>query len=273
MKPIRPTFANPPLIERAISVVFKPLDGFAIGDFGLFWSRIIDDFPDSETLHPVGTEIETFDRFRPLRPELRLASADELPRAAFRNTLTGELVQLQSDRFGFNWIKTNEDHKYPHSEATLTRFYSLFSVFMNFVRERGLGDVQVIQCEITNVNVVLISDIGESFADVATVLKVAPLEQDFNCVRLEQQLVGSKHLMIDESGRPIGRIHSLGQPSLKVPSDEEAFRFDITARGLPIGEGVDATRRFFEVAVSAVNAVFLSSITAAGRKFWGEHHA
>lgn len=267
---IRPKFSNPPLIERAISVVFEPIAGFSIGDYGLFWSKVLEEFPTSEAMDPAPVEIEKFEGFVPARINVQLVSANTLPRAAFRNADAGELVQLQSDRFGFNWIKTSESHRYPHSEATLDRFFQLFEKFSLYLEERRLGPTNIVQCELTNVNIVPVSDVGASFADMATVLKLAPLEYDCTNVRLENQLVGSKHLMIGSDGIPIGRVHTIGQPSLRVPSNEEVYRLDIAARGAPMGEGVEGVRLFFDAAVSAVNAVFLASTTKAGRRFWGE---
>jgi uncharacterized protein (TIGR04255 family) len=270
--PIRPKFTNPPLIERAISVVFEPLPNFTLGDYGLFWHEVAAEFPASEAMEPVTAALESFDGFRPQQLGIQLLPGVVMPRAAFRNESNGELLQLQSDRFGFNWIKTNADHKYPHSEATLERFFELLARFSAFVERRNLGGLNIVQCELTNVNVVLVSDVGESFADIATVLRLAPLDFDCPNTRLENQLVGSKHLILNDDGQPIGRVHTLGQPSLKVPDNEEAYRLDISARGAPIGSGPGGARRFFDAAVSAVNAVFLASTTNAGRRFWGEQH-
>ena len=270
MTPVRQKFKNPPLIERAISVVFEPLAGLAIGDFGLFWAEILSEFPVSEAMQPVPTEIESFDGFRPKQAGFQILSAESLPRAAFRNPSNGELVQLQSDRFGFNWIKTSDDHKYPHSEATMERFCDLFQKFSKYIERRQLGPINIIQCELNNVNIVPVSDVGESFADMATVLRLAPLEYEYSNIRLENQLVGSKHIMLDDAGKAVGRVHTLGQPSLRVPNNEEAYRLDIMARGAPIGSGLEGVRHFFDAAASAVNAVFLASTTNAGRRFWGE---
>lgn len=270
MRSIRPKFRNPPLIERAISIVIEPLSELSVGDYGLFWSDIIDEFPTSEAMDPVTAVIESFGGFRPSPVGIQLVPGGALPRAAFRDRLGGELVQIQRDRFGFNWIKTGDDHKYPHSEATLDRFFELLVKFMSYIERRGLGTLKIVQCELTNVNVVLVSDVGENFSDMATVFKLAPLEFDCDHIRLENQLVGSKHLILDDDGEPIGRVHTVGQPSLKVPNNEEAYRLDISARGAPLGANLEGARRFFDVAVSAVNAVFLSSVTKAGRRFWGE---
>lgn len=272
MTPIRPKFENPPLVERAVSVAFSKLDGFSIGDYGLFWSRIRDQFPISESKMPVMQAIEAFDGFKPTRQEIQLLAEDALPRAFFRNPQLGELVQVQPDRFGFNWLKASKDDRYPHSEVVLERFFTLLALFQDFLRSRGLGEIQPTQCELTNVNIIAVEDVGENFADVSTVVRFPELDGSFDFLRLESQTVGAKLLILGDDNKPIGRVHSLGQPSLQVETQELAFRLDITARGAPLGAGIAGVEKFFEHAVSAVNAVFLASVTQSGRQFWGEQN-
>lgn len=270
MTPIRPKFQNPPLIERAISVTFKNLEQFTLGDFGLFWSRIRVDFPVSEAKPLVRQEHEEFGEFRPIQQQIQIVPEETLPRAFYRNPERGELVQIQSDRFSFNWIKTNTDHAYPHSEAVLKRFFTLLDNFTTFVAERQIGEIVPVQCELTNVNVIPVSDVGEAFPDVATVVRLPQLSNQYDCIKLESQIAGSKHLLLADDGTPIGRVHSLGQPSLQVETGEKAFRLDIVARGAPTAPSIAGVKAFLERAASAVNAVFLASVTQAGRQFWGE---
>lgn len=273
MTSVRPRFRNPPLIERVLSVVFEPLPRFSLGEIGLFWTQIESEFPVSEAMEPLGFEIESFDEPRPtVQPGFQVLPSSTIPRAGFRNSETGELVQLQSNRFAYNWIKTGDGHQYPHSEATLTRFFELFARFSRFVDDRNLGDLKIIQCEVTNVNVVLVSDVGESFADIATVCRLPNLSNEYSNIVLESQMAGSKHFMVNASGKTIGRVTSVGQPALKVPENEAAYRWDIVARGAPLGDGKDGAEAFFNEAVSAVNAVFLAGVTKAGRSFWGEQN-
>jgi uncharacterized protein (TIGR04255 family) len=268
--PIRPKFENPPLIERAITVVFTKLENFSIGDYGLFWSLLRDDFPSSEMAPPVTQELETFEGFKPAPPQVQLLAENALPRTFFRNPEKGELVQLQPDRFSFNWIKTGTDDRYPNSEPLLERFFQLFDQLTVFVAERQLGEIVPVQCELTNVNVIPITDVGETFADVATVIRLPELDRSYGCLRLESQLTASKHLLIDDDERPIGRVHSIAQPAIQADTGDLAFRFDIVARGAPLGPGVQGVKDFLDRAGSAVNAVFLASVTSSGRQFWGE---
>ena len=214
--------------------------------------------------------IEQFEDFRPAQIGIQILPSATLPRAAFRNGIGGELLQVQPDRFAYNWIKTGDDHEYPHSEKTLERFFELLEKFTDFLTSRNLGEISIIQCELTNVNIVPVDGVGDSFADVATVLRLPDIVADCPNMKLENQMFGSKHLMLNDVGKPVGRVHCVGQPSLRVPSNEQVFRLDIAARGAPIGPGVLGASKFFEDAVSAINAVFLATTTKAGRQFWGE---
>ena len=270
MKPVRPKFTNPPLVERAITVVFEKLDHFSLGDFGRLWSSALDGFPVSETAAPVAPDIERYDGFKVTPQTIQLVEANVLPRAYFRNPEAGELVQVQPDRFTFNWLKTGPDHSYPHSEATLERFSALFRAFELFVKDREIGKINIVQCELTNVNAIPVSDVGETFADVATVLRMPDWTTGTDSICLEGQIISSRHLMLGEDGKPFGRIHSIGQPALRITDDEPTYRLDIMARGAPLGEGLAGARAFFEEAVSGINSVFLAITTQAGRRFWGE---
>jgi uncharacterized protein (TIGR04255 family) len=271
VKPVRPKFTNPPLVERAITIVFEKLENFTLGDFGLYWASIRDDFPVSEAAAATPPDIEKYEGFSPVQQSVELVPADALPRAFFRNPDAGELVQVQPDRFTFNWLKTGPDHAYPHSEATLERFSSLYESFETFAASRGLGQIRILQCELTNVNAVPVSDVGEAFADVATVLKMPDWKTDSESVCLEGQISGARHLMLDDDGKPIGRVHSMGQPAMRVTDGELTFRLDIVARGAPLGDGLAGAQAFFAEAVSAINSVFLAITTKAGRQFWGEY--
>jgi uncharacterized protein (TIGR04255 family) len=269
LTPIRPKFSNPPLVERAVTVVFEKVN-LSIGDYGLFWSSCLDEFPISEAAAPLAVEIERFDGFRPSQTKIEFVDAGTLPRALFRNPAKGELLQLQNDRFSFNWVKTSDDHTYPHSEAVLSRFFEFFKGFAEFAKSRGLGTLIPVQCEITNVNAISLSDVGDSFVDFGTVVRLPDVSFSDPFLTLESQVSGAKYLIIGEDGRPIGRVHSIGQPGIQATTQELVYRFDITARGAPIGDGIGGIEAFFDSAVSAVNGVFLASITQSGRRFWGE---
>lgn len=270
MKPIRPKFKNPPLIERAISVAFEPLEAFTLGDFGLFWLNIQNEFPVSETKPLVRQEIEDVTGFSTSQNRIEIVPVETLPRAFFRNPELGELVQVQQDRFSYNWIKTDDDDHYPHSEQVFQKFHSLLDSFEAFLADRQIGAIVPLQCELTNVNVIPLAEVGDAFTDMATMVRLAELSDEYDCVELESQMSGSKFFIRDEVGSLIGRVHCLAQPTQKVGTEELAFRIDISARGAPLSADRSGIEAFLEAAGSAVNAAFLANVTQTARQFWGE---
>lgn len=271
MKPVRPKFSDPPLIERAITISFEPIENFAIGHYGLFWQDILADFPVSETQPLVTNEKERFSGPQAVTHMIQLLPQDTLPRAFYRNADRGELIQLQPDRFSFNWIKAGDHDEYPHSEATVDQFVKLLDRFEAFLAQHGLGPIVAIQCEITNVNVIPVSDFGGSFA-MPGAIKIPPAFSDEPFLRPESAMLATRHLIVADDGSPVGRVHMHAQPSLRVSDGEEVYRLDITARGAPLAPERGGVLAFLEVAVSAVNAVFLATVTEDARKVWGEQH-
>lgn len=271
MNPVRPKFSDPPLIERAITISFEPIEDFTIGHYGLFWQEILADFPISETQPLVRSEVEKFGGFQPTTTIIQLLPEDTLPRAFFRNPDRGELIQLQSDRFSFNWIKAGDNDVYPHSEATIDQFEQLLNRFEAFLARYKLGPIATIQCEITNVNVIPVSDFGGSFAAPGAV-KIPAVFSDETFLRPESAALATRHLILADDGAAIGRVHMNAQPSLRISDGEEVYRLDITARGAPLAPDRNGTLAFLEIAVSAVNAVFLATVTDNARQLWGEQH-
>lgn len=269
MKPVRPDFDRPPLIEQAITAVFDRLDQFSIGDFGLFWSEIKDRFSVTEAQQPLDPRIEQFEGFRPERVTFRLLDANTLPRCFYRSEDGTEVLQVQPDRFTYNWQKGEED--YPHSEATMDRFRMLFAKFCEFVMDRGWGPLNITQCELVNLNIIPVEDFGETFADAAEAAFCIPRPSvPMENLPAESYILNNQHLIMHE-GEPAGRLYVQLSPVLRTEDDQKAYRLELTARGAPFG-GTDGTMPFFELARYAVNLGFLGATTERARKFWGEKH-
>ena len=267
MNSVRPKFDRPPLIEQAITVVFEELEGFSIGDFGLFWDRIGNEFSTSEAQQSLDSKIETFEGFQPQQFQFRLVPHSSLPRCFYRHVDGREIIQLQSDRFTFNWIQV-DGNTYPHADVTVARFRELFATFKTFVADRGLGEIIVRQCEIVNVNVVPVTDFGKSFSDAGRAFVVPAAEMQLDFLPVESYIVNTQHLMLD-GGRPIGRLYSVLAPVLRTGDDQHAYRLELTARGAPIENVGDGVSDFFDRARTALNAAFLAATTKWAHEFWG----
>jgi uncharacterized protein (TIGR04255 family) len=265
--PERPHFRRPPILEQAISLSFERITSFDLVDFGLFWERVQKQFPRCETGARFVAPIESFEEVgTPI--SFSLVGPVELPRSLLRND-RGELIQLQDDSFGFNWIKPSADSDYPRFEHTSARLWELFSIFVAFLEDRGHARPTFRQCELTNVNFVAVRDFGSDFSDMCHAFIVDPFAWNVEGLVAETYIRRRQHKIVDEDGRPVGRLHSAISPVFR--DGEKAFQFELTARSPPSVRTEVEAKSFFDRAHRMINQAFWVSVTPKMRELWGEY--
>lgn len=265
--PERPHFRHPPILEQAISLSFERIMSFDLIDFGLFWECVREQFPRSETGPRFNAPIEMFEEISsPI--SFTLTGPVELPRSVLRND-QGELVQIQDDSFGFNWIKSSPESSYPRFERTSARLWELYSMFVAFLEERGHDRPVFKQCELTNVNLVPVRDFGNDFSDMCNAFVVDPFNWKVEGLVAETYVRRRQHKIVDGDGRPVGRLHSVISPVFR--DGEQAFQFELTARSPPTIRSEDDANAFFDRAHRMINKAFWVSVTPKMREFWEEY--
>lgn len=157
----RPSFRNPPVVETALSVQFENLRAFRTTHFGQFYTLVRERFPITEDKPRLEPVTESFPPL-PRMPVLRIAPDSGGPgRVWFRDSAGCTLLQVQPDRFGFNWCR-NGDVEYPRYASNQPRMFDEFDRFRAFCRTEGLGEVRPNLCEVTYVN--HIRPVGEQSA-------------------------------------------------------------------------------------------------------------
>lgn len=155
-----PSFRTPPVVETALGVQFSELLGFKSVHFGQYYERIKDRFPliqDQPRLDPI---VETFP-FRHRPPSFRIAGPSGGPdRTWYLDQDEVCLVQVQPDRFGFNWRSSGES-QYPRFAENGPKCLDEFREFCDFCSENNLGPVSPNLCEVVYVNQIRPLD-GES---------------------------------------------------------------------------------------------------------------
>ncbi len=136
-----PNYCNPPVIEVAYGVSFNPLTALKAPHTGVFWSSIRDAFPEVQHAVPVGPLPKEFDMGNLPLPRIWFISEDE-----------NYLVQLQNNRFLYNWRIMRPSDAYPRFEAVQKGFKKYFALFENFVESAGLGDLELQSYELTYIN-------------------------------------------------------------------------------------------------------------------------
>jgi uncharacterized protein (TIGR04255 family) len=147
-----PKFNKPPVVETALSIQFKELRGFRSVHFGQFHTVIQGEYPHVEDHPRLGRIAERFPQGSG-PPQISLGPAPLTQRTWFRDSAKGgQLVQLQADRFAFNWRQEHPSKPYPSYSKNSEKCFQAYDRFLQFCDHVGLGPVEPDHYEVVYVN-------------------------------------------------------------------------------------------------------------------------
>jgi uncharacterized protein (TIGR04255 family) len=135
-------FSNPPLTEVVLGVIFNAPE-FSSVHFGLYWEKIRERFPTLPTDRPSSGGEGLGLSFSFLPP---------LRRVWFESEDKRTLVQLQSDRFYYNWRKQDNSDHYPKFEQLYPKFIQEWNDFNEWWRKDVGEPPFLLQYELTYSN-------------------------------------------------------------------------------------------------------------------------
>ncbi len=262
--PDLPNFEAPPLTEVALSVQFDTLDTLSVHHIGLLWQEYRDGFPEVEQRPPLPQVSERFGG-APKRENISLSLVQNapLPRVWFLSAAGTELVQVQPDRFIYNWRKADGDEPYPRYESVLAKQQMEFARLASFAKEYALGPLRPNQCEVTYVNLIELDENGPQA--ILTVL--AEDYGDAFLSRAESAALALAYLMQAPDGHR-GRLHvSADTKLLSTATGAPTMRLTLTARGAPYEEQ-NGVKRFFDLGREWIVRGFCSITTARMHELW-----
>lgn len=277
LKP-RPDFLNPPVAEVALSVQFKRLEKLTTSYIGLLWANIYRErFPKTEELKPLDPMLEIIPGQELPKLNISLELKDKPPthRCWFLNDQGTELVQVQQDRFAYNWRKEESNNDYPRFENVFRNFQDEYRLFSEFIENEGLGTLTPNQCDITYVNPLLINEDLEIHQNLDKLITL--YKKDYSDKGDPDLLLGDpenvrmavKYLMTDGDGKPIGRLHMSIDPVSHAKDNRKAYLLKLTARGFPLGEGPKGIYEFLNEGREWIVRGFKSLTTKKMHKQWG----
>lgn len=154
------TFESPPVREISLGVSFESLKALRSPHFGLFWSKLRSDFPVVEDKPPVFTT-----------QGIQVLPDDSvlLPRVWLVHKSQNIILQLQHDRFWFNWRRMQPSDKYPGFEIVLGHFAQWYSAFVDFITSENVGSVTANGAELVYMNHILVGDGWNTHAEIGKV--------------------------------------------------------------------------------------------------------
>lgn len=231
-RPPTPSFKRPPVTEVALGVQFKePLPLRAV-DYGPLWDLFRERYPEYEEQPPLARVLETFgDEPRPDPQALMNAAA--FPQAPVRlwfvNTATGGLIQIQRDRFVFNWRKSDSDSEYPRFSWVKTQFQEEYGRFLQFLDGIGIQSAADI-CEVTYVNHIVDGEGWRSSDDPGALVPALQLpELSVKDSAVEDADLRIRFKMAGIDGQ-FGRLHFRVHPAIRTSDDAKLLVVNFIAR-------------------------------------------
>ena len=228
-----PRFGDPPVVETVIGVEFAPLAKWDVPHFGLFWQVVKKDFPDFKVLPALDSQIERFDKpSEPLEARVRFLTKPEL-RCWFVSADDRTLIQVQHSRFIFNWKKESPSDTYPLYDQTIRpAFTREWSRFRQFVESNHLGDLKVVQCEVTYINHLELGNGWQSAADLPSVFPSWSGQTSGRFLPAPEDVTLEVRYKLPENA---GRLIIAARPAIRNADGVEIIQLTLSARGDPKG--------------------------------------
>lgn len=229
-----PDYTNPPLSEVACGVSFEPLESMRIPHIGLFWQAVRDEFPITQHAAPLGDFQGAIDMADMPIPRVWLISQSE-----------NSLIQIQNDRFIFNWRRVSPDDIYPRYEYVIESFRKYFELFLSFVESNDLGEVKPTEGELTYINQIPqgegwqdVGQIGNIMNDISWAgdKKFLPPPDIINCLSIFTLPDGS------------GKMNVSIQPAKRRTDETRIFLMELSCKGLKAQHDLSQLWSWYELA-------------------------
>ena len=269
-----PEFANPPVVEVALSVQFDPLPELRTPQLGLLWQTVRERFPRIEEHPPLEPSVETFGTRPAAEPGVRFEMTRQLPvpRVWFLNREGTELIQVQPDRFVHNWRKLGSEQTYPRYEKHIRpKFVNELAAFRQFLEREHLGEFKANQCEVTYVNHIIAGRGWERPGELFRVLNLCaggsldPLPRSDP----EELRMNGSFVIPDIAGEPIGRLRFAIEPAFRSSDGQPLFVMNLVARGQPMEGADDPILAFLDLGRKWIVNGFTALTNPEMHKIWG----
>lgn len=251
-------FSNPPVVEVACGILFSNADLLKTVHIGEFWNVIKSDFPIVEDAPPLDPVVEMSGDLSQINQQvLTFATLPPLRRVWFISNDGRNLLQVQSDRFLFNWKRTQADDEYPSYEKVMEKFEHWLNKFESFCKDAKLPKIEYRQFELVYVNHITNSNGLEK-------VKTDAIFVDHTRDKSRERFLPSPTLINWSSSynlpKDYGRLHiSMQSAYTQAPKKENLLRLDLTARGIPTQVDDSSRKEWFEMAHEWITKGFADS--------------
>lgn len=265
-----PKFKEPPVVELALGVQFERLERLKAVHYGLWWQAIREQFPKVEEHAPLGPIMEPFDLTQPVEVNVQISDSPPPMRWWFLTKEATRLIQIQEDRFVYNWRKRAASNEpYPSYDDLIEDFMGYLKSFCAFLAEGKHGLFNPNMCEITYVNHVVAGNEWKDHSEMHKVTTlVAPRYSDGYLPPMEGIGFNTTYLMKQDT-RALGRLKVNVAPAFRGKDKLPVTVLNVSAFALPSSKDVDGVRAALDRAHEWTVRGFASVTPTEMHKVWG----
>lgn len=259
--PQLPEFDDPPVVEVALGVQFRPLFSLRPIELSKLREAWRTDYPKVNELPPLPPTVEA-----PTRgvPNVQFMVGPAMPtRLWFVNDDQSELVQVQHDRLHVNWRQTGAMPKYPRYPRVRHLFEQRFTDLASFTEGADIGTLAITQAEVSYINAIDATD--EQLGQLDRVLGNWHAPSTHLGVPEQTRVV--LVFLVPGVGEPPVRMFVTIDPS-KRPDGRTALLLTLTVRGAPTGAALKNALEFMDQAHIHIVQSFAELTPEAMHTLW-----
>jgi uncharacterized protein (TIGR04255 family) len=261
----RMRFKNAPVVELICGTLFSTPQTLSAPLIGLYWTRIRDRFPKLDVAPPLAPSIEQLGA----APQQNVQVFDflQVPRTWMLSRDQTRLIQVQQDRFLYNWKREDDKTAYPSYEAVFAEFEKEFAEFREFLSQESIGLPELRQFELTYVDHIFESAVAGIPGGITGVLvDHVPDTSRTRFLSAPETLVWRSTYLLPESA---GRLHITVQSAKRNSDGAPLLRLDFTARGFGRDGSDQSMKGWFDLAHDFIGHSFLDVTSqAVQRDVW-----
>lgn len=234
-------FQKPPVVEVVCGAAFGTLDAMKAPHIGLFWQMLPKKFSRVEEVTPIASAA-----FQDDGVALEFSNLPDLPRIWFIAEGERELIQLQRDRFLYNWKDERAAASYPEFDNIFPSFLGYLKNFEEFVSTEALGDLEYRQFELTYVNHIPVNSVESIVQRPCDVL--VDHTRDISRPRFLPDPKSFRWITSYELPNDMGLLHITAQSAMVRETAEAVMRLDLTVRGATKDMSSNGMKSWFNVA-------------------------
>ena len=265
-----PDFERPPVVEVALSIQFEAIADLRAIQLGALWGEFRERYPRAEEQAPLEPVFEEFGLPAPMRPRIRLERIPPVPRCWFTTEDSTHLLQVQQDRIVHNWRRGEGSGVYPRYKVLRDVFRQEIDSFVGFLSREGLGELRPNQCEVTYINEIAADTPVQGHARLEKLLTVWRAEYSDGFLPEPSDVhTTARYSIPGDDGTPVGRLNVIAKAAYRADDNTPVVILELTARGKPVGDGIEGGFRFLDIGHEWVVRGFASITTPIMHSYWG----